>query len=97
MEENHIDERWEALLLALQQANSLPKPPEDEERERTLEEMVIDGLASEIFITLKGRVNYSEVNAFERFANCKITPAEQDSFGWLIGCITYGSRKYYFG
>lgn len=96
MDQPQADERWERLLLALQQANNLPKPPEDEERERTLEETVIDGLACEIFIT-KGRINYCEVNAFEKYANCRITPAEQDSFGWVIGRITYGGRKYYFG
>lgn len=97
MDEHTIDDRWERLLLALQQANNLPKPPEDEERESTLEEDVINGLACEIFITSAGRINYCEVNAFEKYANCKITPAEQDSFGWLIGRITYGGRKYYFG
>ena len=88
----------EELLKALQKANSLPQPDMmDEERAPTPEEEEIDSLACGLFITNQGRVNYAQVNEFEKYAPCKIGPAEQDSFGWLMGYIKYGDRKYYFG
>jgi hypothetical protein len=86
------------LLKALQEANALPEPPmPDGERDLTPEETRISGLACTLFIRNNGRINYAQVNEFEKYAPCKIYPVEQDSFGWLIGCIQYNDRKYYFG
>lgn len=88
----------EELLKALQEANELPEPnvheenqPRDPIRER------IDVLACDLFITKEGRINYAQVNEFEKYAPCKMFPAERDSFGWVIGGINYNGRKYYFG
>lgn len=97
MTEQTIDERWERLLLALQQANALPEPPKDEEREATLEETVIDSLACELFITNGGQNNRVEMSAFEAYANCKFVCLEKDSFGPLIMGIKYGGRTYSYG
>lgn len=97
MHETLVDERWERLLLALQQANSLPEQPKNEERESTLEEDVINALACELFITSKGQNNRVEMSAFESYANCKFVCLEQDSFGPLVMGIKYGGRTYSYG
>lgn len=90
-----IDERWERLLLALQQANALPDPT-DEEQEVTLEEDVINALACELFIS-RGQNNRVEMNAFAAYANCRFVTLEQDSFGPLVMGIKYGGRTYSYG
>jgi hypothetical protein len=89
----------EALLKALQKANSLPKPVEinGEGREATPEEDQINSLACGLFILNSGRPNYAQMNEFEHYAPCKIFCAEQDSFGWLMGGIKFYGRTYYFG
>lgn len=97
MDEQQIDERWETLLLALQQANKLPEPSNNDERESTLEEDVINSLACELFITGEGYNNRVEMNAFEAYANCKFVCLERDSFGPLIMGIKYGGRTYSYG
>ena len=61
------------------------------------DEIEVSAIANELFITHEGRVNYPQVNEFEKYAPCKIGPAERDSFGWLIGYIKYNDRTYYFG
>lgn len=96
MEQSIIDERWERLLMALQQANSQPEPPKNEERETTLEEDVINSLACELFI-VGGQNNRVEMSAFEAYANCKFVCLERDSFGPLIMGIKYGGRTYSYG
>jgi hypothetical protein len=69
------------LLKALQQG--------DEER--------VNALACDLFITNEGKCNWVEMNAFERYAPCKIVPLERDSFGWLIGGIKYNDRTFAYG
>lgn len=58
---------------------------------------VINGLACDLFITREGRVNRAAVSEFSAYAPCKIYPVEQDSFGWLIGGITYSDKRFTFG
>jgi hypothetical protein len=69
------------LLKALQKG--------DEER--------INRISCELFITEDGRINFVEINVFERYAPCTIFPIEYDSFGWLIGGIRYNDKVYSFG
>lgn len=97
MNNQPIDERWERLLLALQQANAQPEPPKDVERESTLEEDVINSLACELFITNAGQNNRVEMSAFEAYANCKFVRLESDGFGPLVMGIKYGGRTYSYG
>lgn len=81
------------LLKALQEANSISENSIEEAKKC----IVIDGLACDLFITELGQPNMAQINEFEKYAPCKIGPAEQDSFGWLIGYIRYNGRTYYFG
>lgn len=88
----------DALLSALQKANSLPEPDMmSEDRESTPEEDLINHLACDLFVTSKGQLNHPQVNEFERYAPCKISICERDNFGPLMCCIKYGNRRYYFG
>jgi hypothetical protein len=87
----------EELLKALQAANALPKPPDIENRAYTPAEALVCSLANTLFITPGGQINKPQVNEFEKFAPCRIYPVDGDSFGWLVGCICYNDRKYYFG
>lgn len=96
MEETQIDERWEILLLALQQANTRPEPPKDIEREATPEENIINALSCELFIS-RGQNNRVEMSAFAAYANCTFVCLERDSFGPLIMGIKYGGRTYSYG
>lgn len=57
----------------------------------------VRGLADELFITSSGQANLLAMNEFERYAPCRIYAVERDSFGWLIGCIAYNDKKFYFG
>ena len=86
------------LLKALQAANALPELPVPEEgREPTELENEINRLACKWFITREGRIDIGQMDEFRAYAPCKIYPVERDSFGWLVGCILYNGRKYYFG
>jgi hypothetical protein len=75
------NEQQKALLEALQKGD----------------EKLVESLANELFITNSGACNYVEMNAFERYANCRIVCLERDTFGWLVGGIKYGGKTYTFG
>jgi hypothetical protein len=75
------NEQQKALLEALQKGNA----------------DLVELLANEMFITHNGGCNFVEMNAFEKYANCKIVCLERDSFGWLVGGIKYGGKMYMFG
>ena len=84
------------LLKALQEAMALPAEGDDGSPTALLADK-INGLACELFITDKGRVNRAQVSEFEKYAPCKIFPLERDSFGWTVGGITYNGRTFSFG
>jgi hypothetical protein len=57
----------------------LEKVPEE------LKDKILDA-ADQLLITDTGGVNFSTVN-YLRMNGFPVTPGEQDSFGWLSGCI----------
>ena len=84
------------LLKALQEAMTLPNQGDEGSPTALLADQ-INGLACELFITDGGHINRAQVNEFEKYAPCKIFPVERDSFGWLVGGITYNGRTFTFG
>lgn len=76
-----LEEEFELLQRALDQG----------------EEDVVDSIATDIFITPNGGAWIERIRAFETFADCKIYPGEEDSFGWLIGVIKYKDKEFTFG
>jgi len=67
----------------------LEKVPED------LTEMILDA-ADQLLITDTGGVNFSVVN-YLRLNGFPVTAGEQDSFGWLSGCIHTDHGMIVFG
>ena len=58
---------------------------------------LVNLIACDLFITGRGQPNRVEINAFEKYAPCKIGPGEQDGTGWLTGVINYNGKQFIFG
>lgn len=57
----------------------------------------VESLACGMFITNSGNCNWTNINAFEKFADCTIFGLEKDSFGWVIGGIRFQGKVFSYG
>jgi hypothetical protein len=61
------------------------------------DEEKINDLACRRFITSCGGCDWEAIRKFEELSNCRIFPLEKDSFGWLIGGISFQGRIFSYG
>jgi hypothetical protein len=60
---------------------------------------LIGRLACDLFITKEGEHNRAEINAFEKYAPCTITPVTINRYGSSMVCgkIYYNEEEYVYG
>lgn len=52
----------------------------------------VEGLCCELLITANGSCNWRNIDKL-RAAGFRVFPGDQDSFGWLVGCIRKNGHK----
>lgn len=84
------------FLLALRDVNLGKLPVEKTEFRNFIKCKKIEDFAYEYLITDEGHPNFKNINIL-RENGFPVYPGEQDSFGWLTGCIKTKKGTLVFG